>query len=88
MHETARDPCKVSREPAWPGTRLRMKARSFREIGRDLGISQIAAWKLWQQTFEDMVEQGDAEQEGRLLLIEAYRKWDEGDPEPFRMIFK
>ena len=28
------------------GARLRMKGRSFREIGRELGISQVAAWKL------------------------------------------
>jgi hypothetical protein len=35
-----------------------------------------------------VVEQACAEQEGRLLLIEAYRKRDEGDPEPFRVLFK
>ena len=69
-------------------TRLRMKGKSFREIGRELGISQVAAWKLWQQTFEDVVEKACAEQEGRLLLIEACRKRDEGEPEPFRVLFK
>lgn len=69
-------------------TRLRMKGKSFREIGRELGISQVAAWKLWQQTFEDVVEQACAEEEGRLLLIEAFRKKEEGDPAPFRVLFK
>ena len=68
-------------------TRLRMEGKSFREIGRELGISQVAAWKLWQQAVEDEIEQVFAEREGQRCLVEACRKMEEGDPEPFRFLF-
>lgn len=68
--------------------RLRMEGKSFREIGRGIGVSQVAAWKLWQQTVEDVADQVFAEQEGLRLLIEACRKRDAGDPEPLRRLFQ
>ena len=69
-------------------TRLRMQGRSYRQIGRELGISQVAAWKLWQQTEEDVAELVSAEREGQRLLAEACRQMEQGDPEPFRELFE
>jgi hypothetical protein len=67
-------------------TRLRMEGKSFRQIGRELGISQVAAWKLWQQTVEDVIEQVCAEREGQRLLVEACRQIELGEDAPFRSL--
>jgi hypothetical protein len=65
-----------------------MKGKSFREIGRELGISQVAAWKLWQQITEDVIKQVYAEREGQRLLVEACRQMELGDGAPFLSIRK
>ncbi|RYD67799.1 MAG: hypothetical protein EOP83_02015 [Verrucomicrobiaceae bacterium] len=52
--------------------RLRMDGKSFRKIGRELGISQVAAWKLWHQVVGDEIEKVFAERGGRQLLQEAF----------------
>lgn len=64
-------------------SRLRMEGGWFRAIGRELGISQVAAWKLWQQTVEDAIEQHLAEREGQRILSEAGRRMAKGDTAPF-----
>jgi hypothetical protein len=69
-------------------SRLRMKGESFRAIGRELGISQVAVWKLWKQTMDDLIDQSHAERKGRRLLAEAYRRMQEGDAEHFRVLFR
>jgi hypothetical protein len=69
-------------------TRLRIEGASFRAIGRELGISQVAAWKLWQQTVEDAIEQNLAEREGQRILAEACRRLGHGEPDPFRFLFR
>jgi len=56
-----------------------MNEKPFREIGRELGISQVAAWKLWQQVMEDQVERGQAEVFGARLWQEIHQKADDGD---------
>lgn len=68
-------------------TRLRMEGKSFREIGRELGISQVAAWKLWQQTVEDEIEKVGSELEGRRILADAWRRKLEGEFEPYQVLF-
>jgi hypothetical protein len=65
---------------------LRVEGKSFREIGRELGISQVAAWKLWQQTMEDVIEQACAEREGLRRLAEAWQQLDVGDEAPIRRL--
>ena len=60
-------------------TRLRMEGLSFRRIGRELGISQVAAWKLWRQVMRDVIEVGQAERLGWARLHEAKLRQDAGD---------
>ncbi len=69
-------------------TRLRIEGASFRAIGRELGISQVAAWKLWQQTVEDVIEQRLAEVEGQRILAEACRGRELAKPDPFRSLVR
>jgi len=68
--------------------RLRMGGLSFRKIGRELGISQVAVWKLWKQTMDDMIAWSRAERQGRRLLAEAYGWMQQGDAEHFRALFQ
>jgi hypothetical protein len=58
--------------------RLRMEGKSFRQIGRELGVSQVAAWKLWQQLVEDEIEKVFAERHGERLLAEAWEQVESG----------
>ena len=51
--------------------RLRMEGHSFRQIGRELGVSQVAAWKLWRQVVEDLGERAKAERIGWGMLQAA-----------------
>ena len=60
--------------------RLRMEGKSFRQIGRELGISQVAAWKLWHQVVEDEIEKVFTERGGRQLLQEAFAMDQAGTP--------
>lgn len=63
-------------------TRLRMEGLSFRGIGRELGISQVAAWKLWHQVLRDVTEVGRAERAGWERLALARQQQDAGDDLP------
>lgn len=48
--------------------RLRLQDQSFRQIGRELGISQVAAWKLWRQVVTDLGERAVATRIGWQIL--------------------
>jgi DNA-binding CsgD family transcriptional regulator len=48
--------------------RLRLQNQSFRQIGRELGISQVAAWKLWRQVVTDLGERAVARRIGWQIL--------------------
>lgn len=48
--------------------RLRLQNQSFRQIGKELGISQVAAWKLWQQVLTDLGERAIARRLGYRLI--------------------
>jgi len=50
--------------------RLRLQERSFRQIGQELGISQVAAWKLWRQVLTDVGERSAARRIGWKLILE------------------
>ena len=56
--------------------RLRMEGRSLRQIGRELGVSQVAAWKLWHQMVEDVIARVSAERRGEHLLRAACQRED------------
>ena len=60
-------------------TRLRLEGRSFRQIGRELGISQVAAWKLWHQVVADTVAQAQAEHKGALEFACAVQEQEVGN---------
>jgi len=63
-------------------TRLRLEGCSFRQIGRELDVSQVAAWKLWQQVVEDVSAQVQAEHRGvRNLEFAAQQKETGNDAE-------
>ena len=51
--------------------RLRLAGHSFRQIGRELGVSQVSAWKLWRQVVEDLGERAKAERIGWGMLHAA-----------------
>lgn len=51
--------------------RLRLQNHSFRQIGQELGISQVAAWKLWRQVIDDLGERATAKRAGLRLLYAA-----------------
>lgn len=48
--------------------RLRLQELSFRQIGQELGISQVAAWKLWRQVVTDLGERAVARRIGWQIL--------------------
>lgn len=48
--------------------RLRLQNQSFRQIGRELGISQVAVWKLWRQVVTDLGERTAARRAGLRIL--------------------
>lgn len=50
--------------------RLRLQNNSFRQIGQELGISQVAAWKLWRQVVTDLGERAAAKRIGWQILRE------------------
>lgn len=60
--------------------RLKLEGKSFREIGRMLEISHVAAWKLWNQVFDDFFAARDAEERGRKRVKEAFDLEDRGYP--------
>jgi len=60
--------------------------RSCREIGGELGISRVSAWKLWQPTEENVIQQACAEREGRRLFIQDCRQMELGEGSPFRLL--
>lgn len=62
--------------------RLRLEGWSFRRIGRELGISQVAAWKFWKQWQEDEITRIQAELDGTEQLLVALEHLDAGDPLP------
>lgn len=67
-------------------TRVKIGGKSFRQIGKELGISQVAAWKLWHQVLRDVIEIGCAERAGWARLAEAQRKEEAGNPEPLLLL--
>ncbi len=50
--------------------RLRLQSQSFRHIGRELGISQVAAWRLRRQVVADLGERATASRIGWQILRE------------------
>lgn len=59
--------------------RLKLEGKSFREIGRELRVSHVAAWKLWGQIVTDIIEQVRAEHSGAVALREAHERALGGD---------
>jgi hypothetical protein len=68
--------------------RLRMKGRSFRQIGRELGVSQVAARKLWNQIVEDVIARVSAERRGEQILGAACQQRDAVSGEQLRRIWE
>ncbi len=66
--------------------RLKMEGMSFRQIGKELGISQVAAWKLWGQVLRDLIEVTHAERVGWSRLAEAQKQEVAGNPEPLLIL--
>lgn len=56
-------------------TRMRLSGLTFREIGRELGISHVRARVFWAQVCADVLEQAKAEARGRAIL-EARERFD------------
>lgn len=69
-------------------TRLKMSGKSYRAIGRELGVSHVAAWKLWQQMVDDLCEQAIAERVGWERLRGACALMDAGDSTEVRVMWK
>lgn len=63
----------------WAVLKLWGHGMSFRQIGRRLGISRVAAWKLWWQVYNDQCEYGRAIQLGSEVLDRAQEEAEQGD---------
>jgi hypothetical protein len=68
-------------------TRLKVSGKSYRAIGRELGVSHVAVWKLWQQMVDDLCAQAIAETVGWQRLHDAYACLNAGDATKFRVLW-
>jgi DNA-binding CsgD family transcriptional regulator len=68
-------------------TRLKVSGKSYRAIGRELGVSHVAAWKLWHQVVDDHCAQALAESAGWKRLRDARTCLDVGDSSEFRILW-
>lgn len=69
-------------------TRLKLNDTSYRTFGRELGISHVAAWKLWQQMVNNVCARALAESVRWKRLSGACALLDAGDSSEFRVMWK